>query len=269
MATLGTKLSAAFMLVAFPLAGMAIVVFGRSQAPKQLESSFTLTRSAVTLHEPVYVRFTLRNTSAEVVQVDLGKNRRSSFQFSIRTPSGSWVRSLQVDEAGFGRRGMVKLDPGETYRQDLLVNLWYQFAKPGRYVVEVKVLGALRAASGATINFPGSERLPLWVRPRDAKQLEAVCASLAKTASTATNADKALGAALALSYVDDSAAVAYLARLAARPALRSLAIDGLARVAKAEGLDTVTSRLTARQAELVPLIKSKLREAEAGARAMD
>jgi len=269
MANLRRGSGAGSMLLTFLLTGLVGSALGRARPPAEVASSFDLQSSTLTLHEPVFVRFTLRNVSTDVVHVDLGKHRRAGFQFLVTRPDGSVMRVPVANGAGFGEQGRFDLGPGETYVQNLLVNQWYQFAVPGRYKIRVGLLRPLRTESGRTLEASPSGQLSLWVRPRDPGRLEKVCASLAHLASTAPNAQRAWDAAVALSYVDDPVAVRHLADLAGRRGFQWVAVDGLARVAKTEGLQAVTSRLTSKQGRLIPLIEAKLRNIESGAKVAD
>lgn len=161
------------------------------------------------------------------------------------------MRPWRLDEGGFGGPGTLPLGAGETYQQKVLLNEWYDFVEPGKYVIEAKLVLPVRALSGHIVGVGYSGPAEMSVEPRNPKRLDGVCSALTTTALRSRDAAEASNAAFALTYVEDLTAVPYLARIAtAREALRWTAIDGLARIARAEGIRLVTSRLTTEQAGL-------------------
>ena len=86
--------------------------------------------SGAGLFDPLYAIFSVQNNTGEVIQLDLGLDRKEAFEFSITSPDGAVHQTgkLQHDpDGGFGAIGNVSIAPGQTYSQRLLLNEWYDF----------------------------------------------------------------------------------------------------------------------------------------------
>jgi hypothetical protein len=232
--------------------------------------SFALRKPNVVLHEPLYLQLTVDNGLSEKVTFDLGSNRKGNIRLVITEPGNSTVTASHLREGGLLRIGDVLLEPGATYKQDVLVNEWYQFSKPGRYQIQANVVNlalkrqssallssktistlALKAASDILIsNQSLSTPMALEIDPPDPIRLAGICQSLLQTALTSPSPAQQGEAAFALSYVQDVVAVPYLTPLAKIPFLKQSAFLGLARIADAEGLDKVISKLGTKDPQL-------------------
>ena len=231
------------------LAALFFVGSARGQwpAPPGVTAAFDLQSPSVTLHEPVAIEFSLRNQSAEVVTIDLGYGREGNFQFEIIQPDGSTFSPPPLPRhEGITRLPELSIPAGETYRQKLILNKWCPFSKPGDYRIGVTLRSVIRRGPGAHSEIVFSQELALRIGERDPKHLNEVCANLAKDGMS-SNAQTALDAVGLLSYVQDVIAVPYLARLCREGPLvaitKSIALDGLMRIAKAEGPKNVISHL--------------------------
>ena len=132
--------------------------------------SFTISPPIVSLHEPVYVEFSVHNGSDEPVQFDLGLKRKTAFEFTVTEPNGKTTGRLHLRQAGFGASGHVSLPPGRTYTQKLVLNEWYEFPGPGDYRVQAMLVGSSGTRSGATASSP-SQELDVHVGPRSPQHL--------------------------------------------------------------------------------------------------
>lgn len=230
----------------------------QSRGTSRVSVSFVLPSEGVTLHEPVLLQFSIRNGLAEPIMFDLGKNRNSRFIFTIINPHGAARRVGPLSEIGFGAIGKITLAAGDTFRERLLFDLWFQFPEPGRYSLKPKLTLSVRSAAGTSIPVTNGSALLIEVKPRDPKRLEAVCDRLA-SAAVSPDAGRALEAVAALSYVVDPVAVPFLAKAARRDdPIRNTAVEGLARVANAYGLDVVLSALGPERVALEPDVKAAL-----------
>src|ERR1035438_915557 len=76
----------------------------------------------VTLHEPVYVDFSLQNNSSEELILDLGAGAIGGFSFSVIPPNGSAVQpKAPGDDSGLSADSEVSVAAGRTYTKKLLV----------------------------------------------------------------------------------------------------------------------------------------------------
>jgi hypothetical protein len=204
-----------------------------TEAENAVSIAFTLPASRVTLHEPVYVDFTVANGTAEVIQFDLGYNLTENFMFLITEPGGSVVQSPHLAQEGPGRLGRLMLASHQIYHQRLLINEWYGFGAIGRYVIVVRLP---RFIDGAVM----SDNLILTVLPRDPQRLEQICDELVNQAKGGDSAAVRMEAARDLSFVCDPIAVSHLKRLAAvSGAVGSHAVRGLARIGNEEALESL------------------------------
>src|SRR5574337_705697 len=86
-----------------------------------LEVSFSLERETMTLHEPVLVRLSAENKSNRPVHLDMGFDRVGNLRFTITGPGEKPVETAPRIHEGIARPGLVKMAPGETYTQDVLL----------------------------------------------------------------------------------------------------------------------------------------------------
>ncbi len=218
---------------------------------KDINISFTLSESSVTLNEPVFLNFSVHNRFPESIRFDLGHNRKSNFEFTITEPDGSIVSGHRPSEEGLGRLGDISLKPDERYSQRLLVNEWYQFIERGDYKIMIKLTKPLITRSGALIEPEPSGFLPLCILPRDQKRLNQVCKNLLQIAIESPDIEEAVEAALALSYVNDPITVPYMAKgLKERGLIWQYAIPGLARIANQEAIEILISIMKSQDPEM-------------------
>ena len=147
-----------------------------------------------------------------------------------------------------------------TYAQDLLLNEWYGFDQPGDYRLEIGLGGPIRGDSGAAVEDSPPQEIDLSISLRNPELLARRCQELTDKAIS-PDAESALAAAKALSYVADLIAVPYLGKLTRSGpfvvVVRGIAIDGLNRIATAEGAQTVVSHLAAEDLGLAPQINGR------------
>lgn len=224
---------------------------------------FTISESRVSLHEPIYIQFAIRNDLDEDVRFDMGLDGKHNFEFSIKKPGGSLIRIPPKPYPPYvmGRAAeRAPLAPGRTFTKTLLLNEWYQFPAPGRYVVEAKLGGEVQTVSGVPIAPAPAVEIPIQVTPRDPARLKVVCKKLTEGAMN-VNAWEASKAAFALSYVDDPLAVPYLGRVLKESfAGKEAAISGLARIGNPEAVQILTSYYTKAEPTLKPVIDNALLE---------
>jgi hypothetical protein len=226
-------------------------------APGGIGPSFALRSPTVSLHEPVVLDFTFKNTSDGPVVIDLGKNRNTKFGFVI-SHRGKSLRCPPLSQAGFGRTGEISLKAGESVTQTLVLNLWYSFDDPGTYEIRPAMTTPVRAQGGASVTASQGAPLALIVTPRDVGRLKRVCSELINDALS-ENVTTALSAAQELSYVEDMVAVSFLTRVTERgDPVREFGIQGLARIARAEGLEALLPALGPRRADLEPQVRQAL-----------
>lgn len=246
------------------------IVGGGVASSQDVVVSFALRQSAVSLHEPVLIEFSIHDGLTEAIQFDLGHNRRSNFQFTITKPGGRRVQVPRLSEGGLGLVGRLSLEPGGEYTQKLLLDEWYQFSEPGNYKVEAKLVDRIETLAGMRVRTRLSEQIPLNIQPRNPNRLNEVCRSLARSVIESPTFEARAEAASTLSYVRDLVAVPYLGRVAREGGpLAGTAIKGLARVANVEGLERVMRDLNPSDPKLESSIKLELRYIQLGLKVTD
>ena len=256
-----TLSSAAIVVAALILCSL---VSGQCQEQGILAVSVSLQNPTVTLHEPVVANLFIHNGGAEEALVDLGYDREGALEFSIVQPDGSTVTAPRLRRRqGISRLTELSLPPGEAYYQELLLNKWYPFGKPGNYRILMKLPTTVSEGRGAPSKADFAQELALQVGPRDERRLEKACENLV-AAAMLTNAETVLDAAHALSYVEDVVAVPYLVRLTKQGPFKvvttNIALEGLGRIARSEGLEAVTSRLSPEDRKWEPEISAEARK---------
>lgn len=236
--------------------------------------SLALPETSVTLNEPVFADISIDNALDESVRFDLGHNRKSNFSFTIAAPDRSRSPDLRLSVEGLGRSGKLSLEPKQSYRQRLLLNEWYGFAKPGEYKIEGSLTSPIESQSGKSFGPTQFEPLRLEILERNTERLRQVSESLTRQAVESTDIQEAADAALALSHITDPVAVPYLEKaLKEGRSVWQYAIPGLARIANREAIETLISALKGPDREAAALaeyylkrMKSEIGDAELKAR---
>lgn len=175
--------------------------------------SYSVEPSAITLHEPIIVRFDVLNESKQPITVRLGRDRKDGFSFVIRWPDGSrHMRPQTPLREGMSDPGDVSLAPGKRLRHQLLLNEWASFATPGEYELDVRLLKPIEMNSGAKfVSEP--YHTSFKVLPRDESQLKAACERLVRQIESTDSFRENYEAASALARIDDPIVVPYLQRV--------------------------------------------------------
>jgi len=206
---------------------------------------FTTPESKVSLHEPVYIQFSIHNGLDGDVRFDMGLDGKHNFEFSVKKPDGSLIRIPTLryppEDVSGNPAERAPLAPGKTFTKTMLLNEWYEFPAPGNYAVEARLGGRVQTVSGTPIAPAPAQEIPIQVTARDPERLKSVCEELRKGAMN-VNAWEASKAVFALSYVDDPIAAPFLGRVLKESfAGQYDAISGLARIGNTEAVQILTS----------------------------
>jgi len=180
---------------------------------KNVDVRFRVQEKEVSLHEPVMVIFEVHNGLSQPITVTIGALIRQYFDFALTTPSGQVLHKNNTPPPDMvtAGNGKVTVAPGADYKEPLVMNQWFAFATEGAYTLTSKLISDIETVDGS-FQAPG-ETTQLRVNPRDPARLNKICAELARQVETAPNAETAQEPARRLSYVEDSVAVPYLARV--------------------------------------------------------
>jgi hypothetical protein len=162
---------------------------------------------------------------------------KGGFHFKVTRPDGREERTPPPPRReGMFIRGVVTLEPGQSFVVRLVLDQWFDFSELGEYVIEGELGKPIHTLDGSTIDEPRGFRFGLKVLPRDAQRLGSACSSLLSNAMN-LSWQEAEGFAEALSRVNDPVAVPYLEQLLepGHPWER-YAIAGLERVGNLEAV---------------------------------
>ena len=229
-----------------PLAFVVVLALTAVESPLRGASIGLSTEPlvSVVLHEPVIVSLTLRNVASSSAQITVGRATENSYRILVTRPNGE-RRESKRQILGVAEIGWVTLAPGAAYSQSILLNEWASFDTPGRYSVSVTLPDAIAPAL-----------LQVEVAPPDPAHLRVVCQDLASVA-LAQNVPNALSASRALSFVDDSMAVTFLASIAAAKEYET-AFDGLERIGGVEVVDALAAIVKHGNRDAPRLARSRL-----------
>jgi hypothetical protein len=247
------------------LLGLICVAFFHSateaaaQTSDEITVSYSLADTRLTLHEPVILNFTVKNTSQQTVTLELGQDRKEAFLFTVTTPDGRRVQLPPFRKEGISRIGTIKLAAQQTHTQHLLLDEWYNFDAPGAYDVAVRLVNPFRTEIGTTLPEPAEFRVKLEIGATDIDRLRQLAEKLAARASDKSSYEKAADAALTLGYITDTVAVPYLEQvLAANTMVRPIIIHGLELNASREAVTVLASLLDDPDPEVGQLSRSAL-----------
>jgi hypothetical protein len=191
--------------------------------------------TAITMHEPVIVRFEVVNESPQPIKLRLGTDQKENFSLVLRWPDGSkHERPPLQRREGVARIGDIELASGQRFRAPMLLDEWAEFPIPGAYEIDVRLSTPIEMSSGAKVAAaPYHARFD--VLPRDESQLQAACERLVRRIESTFNVEELHEAASALAHVDDELVVPYLDRaLRSGKYVEHPIIEGLTRVASEE-----------------------------------
>ena len=222
--------------------------------------SFSLVESEIVLHEPVILRFIVKNRLPQPIKLDLGQDRKGSFSFVITQPDGSKAQLPQFFKLGLSRIGKLTVEQNETYRQTIVLNEQFEFLVPGIYKIEAHLLKPIQTEDGMNIEAATEFNSVLKIEPRNAEKLKQVCAVLLKRLNASASYDEAAEAANELSYIKDPIAIPYLKEaLMSKQMVELIAVKGLERIGSSEAIEALASAQKSQSPETVEeLIKPAL-----------
>ena len=236
-------LQPAFLVLLFSVSYLTWNVETPRQTLTGASITYSLPSHRLSLHEPVILTFSIKNSGNDLINIDLGQNREGGFAFTVTRPDGRHVELPQYRRDGISRIGTLSLKPGEAFSQRLILNEWYAFPVAGKYELEGHLIQPIVTGSTLEERDPGF-RGAIEVGPRDEPTLSKVCESLADQVDKSQGYEQAAEAALTLSYVTDPVAVPSLQRvLFARKIVDGIAIAGLERIGDDQAVRVLVSAL--------------------------
>jgi hypothetical protein len=222
-----------FKLVLLELAIMATLVCYMRAGPTDAGPISIQVRpenGTVLLHQPFDVMLIIHNSSSQVAQLDLGDDRKSNIVLTVEFPDGTEKTCRVAQHQGLARIGRIKIQPGRTYSQPLVVNDWVDFAIAGIYRMTVYLRVPIRLDDG-TIVEPKPLRVVASVTGPNSKALTDFCREALQNLLSSKTYSEAQHAAEVLGYTQDPLAVPYLGRAFDTPyPVQSLLVTGLERI---------------------------------------
>ncbi|NJL26813.1 MAG: hypothetical protein HC897_02500 [Thermoanaerobaculia bacterium] len=149
---------------------------------------------------PVFVDFCVTNHLPRAIEFDLGPGSKMAFELEISTPAGvRHKRKLEIKE-GIYMPGLVVVQPGDRYQQQLVINDWFELVEAGTYSARLRLTAPIRDDNGLALEVKKREALIVFTLVEDPERLRNICERLVRQA-TRLEARIALEAAHALGYV--------------------------------------------------------------------
>lgn len=226
--------------------------------------TFSLASRSITLYEPMMIEYAVHNTRSEILAFDLGRNRKENFRLVLTPPDGQVLtRQLSIKE-GIAIPGRIAVQPGQSYRQTLLVNEWFDIAAVGKYKVSVQMITPIQTKDGAVITKSAGANFDFEVLPRDTNKLSEICERLFNQLARSNSYIEARDSATTLGYIKDSVAVPYLERVVnSDKMVERIAIEGLGRINNREAVDALVNILNSQKPEVVASAQFALSRIEA------
>jgi hypothetical protein len=206
-----------------------------------IDLNLSLNAQKISLNEPVLIDLILTNRGIIPITVELTQHSITGIEFSIKVPGGqSFQRYKFTPPWGVSSIRKVKLAPGASYHDALIVDKWHAFNSPGLYEIKPHLIVPLntyerliRNTNGnSQLNFNANQVMQLTITPRDEKRLK----QRADELLALTLSDKRFqlaDAAERLSFLNDAVAIdAFECLLSKTSSWRQhYATNGLARIA--------------------------------------
>lgn len=109
--------------------------------PSGFRWSYELVKTDLTVNEPVFLRFTAKNETAEGATVNMGFNYIrgfGAFQGKIVRPDGRGEEGPKRHPSEVVSGVPPHIGPGESSGVVLLINKWFDFDIPGQYVLDIR-----------------------------------------------------------------------------------------------------------------------------------
>ena len=228
--------------------------------PEKIVVTYSLTKRHLSEHEPVIVNFVLRNNLDGQIKLDLGQDFKEKFALTITQPDGVQIHPPQYGRDGLSRVGEILIKPGGDFKERLLLNEWAAFNQPGTYLVDVELNNVVSSEEGESLHFSDKQSFRFDVKPSDKKELAFLAESLLKEVTSGdASFEQSSEAALALSYIDDPAAVPHIEKaILQKPVLTYILIEGLVRVADENAVEALVRLLKNNDKELSAQARSAL-----------
>ncbi len=227
-----------------------LLVASSSGAEVRITTSVT---SPVTMGEPVIAELAIANTFAEPISIDLGVDRRTNLVVTVTRPQGASRTVSLPPQAGVTRTGLIRVRPGATYVQELLLDDWVRFDEVGTYQVALAFTRHFNTDSGQAGPLPDAA-VSVTVTARNVEALRQRYAELTAAILSNPYTEKGRSAEHALTSTDDPVIIPFLSDLLKRSHRSDSAVmAALGRIGTPEALELLQSERTSRDPERAAL----------------
>ena len=250
-------------IVGAMVAVLVCAAAAHGQQPQGIQASYALAGGGYTVHEPVYVSFTVENRLAHRVRFgEVASDGVGFFRMRLTRPDGR-VESAPNPCSGYATQ-LSKVEPSGSLSLAILLNTSFDLDTPGRYILEIGTIPDTQHEDG--LPDPTRGVVVIDVGPRDPERLTRICADLEdKILRPVPGADSGGGA---LEYIRDPIAVPFLARVLDAMENRDgpLVIRALERIGDASAVQVIIPRIFSKDEDTASTARSALgRIAEGGA----
>jgi hypothetical protein len=238
-----------------------------AQTQSDVGPTFSINAARLASHEPVLLTFSIKNETNVAVHYDLGRDMKEVFVFVVTLPNGETIRAPRLRKSGFSRIGDIRILPGQTYSQQILLNEWLDLNDQGRYEIAAGLAPPMRGGSEDSGLAQAKEiyRGSFEIGPRNEQALADACQRLALGIENASSYEQAEQFALELSYVKDPIAIPYLQRaLLAKKLVEYFAIKGLERIGTMEAVEALSLGLAIQYHNTSVLTRAALQRISVG-----
>jgi hypothetical protein len=175
---------------------------------------YSASGTTFTVNEPISVKFSIKNNTGQPIMIDVPFNfyGYGGFHGKLLRPDGQKEEGPKPRAQGFGPSGRFTIDPLLSYSEELLLNKWFTFDIPGRYIVDIEMTRPVRVTNGDQLPYRGAGRLLIDLGPRDSVKLAKICSDL-KDQILASTSGASRKAAEVLANLNDPVAIPHLNRI--------------------------------------------------------
>ena len=245
---MGRRGSIALALVAF----VSLTVEAARQASVEAPSVtlFIGVTPRATQHEPIELRFVMRNDRSDAIDVNFGKDGVGNFQLTHLKPDGtSESVDLRTPSREALARGHEVWSPGERriagrnrYEDEILLDERLDFSRVGIHHIGVTFIGPVTTSMKAPVEINRSWKATVEILPRNVAALRRTSERLVREIQTTADPQQALKTVKKLAAINDPTTVPYLVRVIEGPKpadIDLIPIQALERIGTAEARDAL------------------------------
>jgi hypothetical protein len=205
-----------------------------------IQMTLTVVDSKIVLNQPIILKFLIKNETEKTIKLDLGRNYKEAFEFSIVFPDGARTRLPRIRRGGFASKGVVEVKSSQVYEQDILLNEWITPNQVGTYVLTGEINSPIDASNERSLQIDAHFSVTFKIEPEDSDWLKQISQVLLKRIANSNSSAEAALNARALTYVRNPVVTPYLQEaLTAHRRVDWVIINSLKEIGSAEGIEVL------------------------------